>query len=398
MNGRGASIAVVCALACAPLIAQYSPYIPTPPQQQQTAPGATTPLDPFNAQQRMQQQGGLMGGSTWQRRTPFDPIWTPLPKGAPFQGFPVLPPRLSGYGSYPTAAGLAPGAAPGAMPVPLLPPVDEEDPGWPGWLRLRSQKPLPFASDLGLLVRHSDRVWFRLTIEDAFVPLYHHDKLTTLGVGAEVRVRQAGEFELLLHDSTRLIARGPTDIALVALSPTKVEVDMRTFTWVRLQVRGREHMIKLPDGSQLYVADDPVAAIEQGPALVMLRRADEPARYGGRATMFNAGGRTVVWRHAFGEAKLEPGHMLTLFLVPPAAVIPAPVVLTKASLEPDGDALRCTGEAEGRVSWCGASFDLGPGKSVRLDPVLGRPFAPPDPLPTAPDPLPTAPADGPKPQ
>jgi hypothetical protein len=379
MNGRAVALPAVRwlaagALACAPALrAQYSPYVPPlpPPSttQQPSAqqPSTTLPMDLYGQEQRLQQ----MGTSMYRGRNPFDPIWTPLPTGPAFQGFPTFAARLPGYGTYPTVGG-----AQGV--VPLLPPAAEEDPGWPGWVRLRQREPLPFASDVGLLVRHSDRVWSRATKEDAFVPLYHHDKLRTLGVGSEVQVRQAGEFEVLLHDSTRLIARGPTDLEFVTLSPTAVVIVVRTFTWLHLRVAGREHTISLPDGSDLLVRDDPEATADVGQAFVLLRRADEPKRYGGRATMFNGGGRDVIWRHAFGETTLPGSHVLTMFLSAPEAVVPAPVVTKAAQSEPEGEALRFTSAAaDARVSWCGASFDLGAGRSVRLDPVQGRVFTVP---------------------
>jgi len=328
-------------------------------------PGAPQGQDPF-------------GGSTPAPRDPLDPVWVSPPAVLPFEGFPVFPSRLSGYGNYPSL-GPSLGRSVDGVPqgFPLLPLAGPEPPGWPGWLRLRQRQPLPFAEDLALLVQNSDRVWWRNEAEAAFVPLYFHDKLRTLKVGAEVQVRQAGEFELVLHSSTRFIAQGPTDVRIVALSATDVELDVRRFTRLRVQAMARDHLLRLPDGSQLRFAALPGEGETEGPVLVLLQRADEPSRYGGRATIFNAGARAVRWQYAFGESRLEPGQRLTMFLAPPATSIGSGLVPKGVESKPQGAALRCDGADGGTLSWCGARFEVGPGHSVRLEPLQGEPLARP---------------------
>jgi len=332
---------------------------PTPP------PSGETPSD-------------LPGSWRPEQRDPFDPTWTSVPRPR-FEGFPVFPSRLSGYGNYPVPGG-QPGAQAGGqlpLPFPLLPLAAPEPAGWPAWARLRSREPLPYAVDLALLVRHSDRVWWRAAVGDAFVPLYFHDKLRTLQAGGEVQVRQAGEFELLLHASTRFVAQGPTDVQLGALTATAVELDVRRFTRLRVQASGRDHVLRLPDGSQLQFGAAAEPGASEGPVLVLLQRADEPSRYGGRATLFNAGARSVRWQHAFGVCHLQPGERVTLFLRPPATTIAAPLRDDGGQMIRDGAAVRFEGAEGASLSWCGARFQVGGGRSLRLDPLQGDPFVAP---------------------
>lgn len=311
-----------------------------------------------------------------QVRDPLDPIWVRPPQPAPFEGFPVFPSQLSGYGNYPFA-GLSGTGGAGQLPAntPLLPTAPPEPPGWPRWVRLRSKEPLPYAADLALLVRHADRVWWRQATDDAFVPLYHFDKFRAAKNGAEIQVRQAGEFELLLHSSSRLVAQGPTDLQLGELTETGVAITVRQFTRLRLQVTARDHAVRLPDGSLLSVDGVPGEAEPTGSVVVLLQRADEPSRYGGRATLFNAGARSVRWRDAFGERRLEPGHRLTMFLAPPASGIGAELVARGVQTTLEGPVLRCDGADGGELSWCGARIQVGRGRHVRLDPLQGEPFA-----------------------
>lgn len=306
---------------------------------------------------------------------PLDPVWTSMPRQPTFEGFPVFPSRLSGYGSYPTTGGAGDRSA---IPVPLLPIAPPEDPGWPSWARLQSRRPLPFASDLALLVQNSDRVWWRQRPDDPFVPLYFHDKLSTLAPGAEVEVRQSGEFELLLHTSSRFVASGPTAVRVTALDDDAVELQIPVFTRLRVQARAREHRLRLPDGSTLRIPAAPLEGELEGPVLLLLERADEPGRFGGRATIFNAGARAVVWQYAFGEVTLQPGRRVTFFLLPPRTpVADALRVDGAAAAIEDGRQVLVRGGEATEVAWCGARFRVPPGTELRLDALQGAPFAPP---------------------
>jgi hypothetical protein len=179
--------------ACATVLALCVAVVGQQPQQQ-PAPMPTLP----GAQQGQQGQQGQPGngrqGTAEQQgpvidprpRDPIDPTWTRLQQARQFQGFPVFPTRLSGYGAYPSS-----GTPPSGF-VPVLPPAGPEVADWPGWLRLRGREALPYSPEVALLVRHTDRVWWRRDPEAAFVPLFFHDKIGALRAGSEVQVRQAG--------------------------------------------------------------------------------------------------------------------------------------------------------------------------------------------------------------
>ena len=343
------------------------------------APGATPPTMRSNPM-RPPTSPRLLEGLT--------PVWVDLPPGQPFQGFPVFPQGLSGYGAYPR-----PGVLPDLSrmrelqqeirdrrlsdPAPALVPAEPEPPGWPRWARLKDKEPLPYAENLALLVRHTDRVWWRGVDEDAFVPLYFYEKFTTLGVGSQVEVRQAGEFELLLHNSTRIISKGPIALRLAAMDQTTVVVELQALTWTRLRVTQRDHTFVLPDGSKIRITPAAAGAEPMGPALLFLLRADEPGWVGGRASIFNAGQRPVLYQNAFGETTLEPGQRTTFFLHPPQQPIPAAVAAEGITLEADGRALRGRAAGPAHVSWCGARFSMEANTTLRIDPLQGQPFAAP---------------------
>lgn len=344
--------------------AQVPPETPNAPQQPSGRTGPGQPVEPQSP------------GIDRPPRDPIDPVWSRVQPGR-FQGFPVFPSRLSGYGNYPSLGG-APGDR--TQVLPTLPPAGPEVADWPGWVRLRGRVALPYTPENALLVRHADRVWWRKGGDDAFVPLFFHDKFASLGAGGEVQVRHAGEFELLLHSSGRLIAQGPTQLHIDAMDGESVAITVRELTRLRLQVLRRAHSLVLPDGSRLSVAaPDPDAPADQpasGPLVVLIDRAEEPGWYGGRATVFNAGPRAVSLTNAFGETVLPPGHRLSLFLRPPVSPVPGDVVTGDASASLDGDALRLDAPQGGAVSWCGARFQLPPGGTVRFVPMQGRPFEP----------------------
>lgn len=340
------------------------PPTPRPPALFGQEPEVAPPTRPRPTPVGLDRQQGDQLRSAWSRISQ-----------QPFQGFPVFPAKLSQYGSYPLANG-----ANGQLPfLPTLPPNEPEVANWPSWVRLRERAALPFTAEHVLLVRNADRVWWRKNANAAFVPLFFHDKIEVAGVGAEVQVRQTGEFELVLHDSGRVIALGPTELAVTASDPTKVTLDVRSFTKLRVYGNRREHAFRLPNGSTLTL---PAAAEDTelpGSTLVLLDRAEEPGWFGGRATVFNAGPRDVTIADALATTTLAPGHRLTIFLRQPGNPIPAALDAGDATAKRDGAAITLQDADGGAVSWCGARFTLGAGGTVRFDPMLGSPFDPREP-------------------
>lgn len=361
-TGRWSRLAPAAVLSAA-LAAQVPVPVPAPgPATQEPRPPGTERPDPSRAP------------SPDYRRTrdpdPLDPVWARGPVVQPFQGFPVFPSQLSGYGAhYPRAPGDR------QLPVlPSLPPAPEET-GWPQWVRARGKPPLVYAADKALLVRHADRVWWKAPDEDAFVPLYFHDKLRVVAPGTAVEVRQTGDFELLLHGGGRLVSLGSAVLRVEELTADRVVLRLAALTKLRFEAGTGEHVLLLPDGSSLTIPARPAGELPVT-AGVAIDRSSEPGWYGGRAALFNIGQRPVQWTHPCGAVTLAPGERVGLFLTPPAAAIPQALATGEATVAADGGALRCTAAADTAVSWSGARFTLPRGAALRIDPLQGRPFAP----------------------
>ncbi|MBL8724671.1 MAG: hypothetical protein JNK49_11530 [Planctomycetes bacterium] len=299
------------------------------------------------------------------------------------------------FGAYPAEGGISPAL----LGLSALPP---EPPDWPRNLIRRAVEPLPYVPTLALLVRFADRVWWRAPDEDAFVPLYFHDNVRGVPTGTAIEVRQTGEFELLLHGGGRLRAKGPTALQVLVLDEQRVELRLSIATHVQFAADVRAQTLRLPDGSAVEVrAADPKAEPADGPVVLRLDRVGDPLACSGRLELANLGLRPVVYRHAFGSTELAPGHRLQLFATPPAHELPAQWVVRDASAQVVDARLECSAKGDGEVHWSGAGFRLAPGATLRLEPLLGTPFATPakpkstaaEPAPNpAPNPAPPAPS------
>lgn len=325
-------------------------------------------------------------------RTAYMSQWNQAQSLQLTRGFPVFPSQLSAlYGNPLNVAAPALPTTTGALP-PIPAPGPDEPTGWPAWARTKDKAPLPFAPDAGLLIRHAERVWYRTGDAEPFVPLAFYDKLRGVGVGAAVEVRTIGEFELLLHNSSRLVARGPTLLHIDELSANKVALRVPNVSWLRLATTARLHEIALPGGVALRIAAPPTAAVPSflpapvpmsaplpGVTDVVVNRVDEPGWLGGRATVDNLGSTEVTWLHGGREIALAPGQRLTFLLAPEGPAQSAALAARDVATEIDGPVLLCRARSAGSVSWSGARFDLPAGSLLRLDPQQGAPFAPPSP-------------------
>jgi hypothetical protein len=345
------------------LLGTQDPNLLNPNQQAQNP--QNQPLSPYSSSSDLRALRDRLN-STWSR-----PLQQPQ-----FVGFPTFTSALSG--AYPLPGGL-PGALPPGFELPVLPGAAAPT-GWPSWARAASKEPLPNAPELALLVRHSDRVWRRERPEDAFTPLFYFEKLDGLVAGAEISVRQRGEFELLFYDTGRLVASGRTDLRLGAMDEKQVVVHVDTLWNLRLEGAGRSHEFLLPDGSSLLIPADP----EEGPppprAVLTLAPIQAPGAERTRYSVFHGGGRPVRVRTAGQEVVLEGGHRIELFVAKRRHHGPtSPELLAEQALVVrDGDALVAEGAEAAGVHWLGASFRPAAGSRLRIDPIQGKPFADPD--------------------
>jgi hypothetical protein len=410
---RLATTAVAILLAASAALAQgnggfgMSPWFTPYTRTQQGQPGQAGRRDLVARQGGLvnQQNAPVQGLRTPGARNPFQVQWNQPQSLQLSSGFPVFPSQLSAlFGALPAPSSPAQ-IGPDGLVLPSAPAPDEP-PGWPAWVRTREKEPLPFAADVGLLIRHAERVWWRPDVAEPFVPLAFHDKLRTLGSGAEVEVRTIGEFELLLHNTTRISARGPTQLLLRKLAPEAVAIAASKLTWLRLSATDRVHDIDLPGGHRLRITPPPPATVPfflpapvplamalPGVTDLVFTRADEPGWLGGRASISNVGTTEVTFVHATGEVRLPPGHRLGFLLATGAEAVPAQLTSVDAPKQPEGDAVAFRANGAGKVAWQGAEFDLPPGARLRLDPQQGAPFAaapaaPPATPPTAPAPMP----------
>lgn len=344
-------------------------------QQAQQPRGAFAPTQPFVP--------GLQSpGAT----NPFGSRWSQPRPLTLNQGFPIFPSQFSALGGYTTTQDPLAALAGAGFLAPA--PATDEPLGWPTWARMQHKQPLPFAPDRGLLIRHAERVWQRAAADEPFVPLAFHDKLRGVAAGAAVAVRTIGEFELLLHSSSRIIARGPTEMHVDELSEGKVVLRAPSITWLRIATTAREHAIALPGGGMLRIDAPPPAVVPSflpapvpmsttlpGVTDVVVDRMSEPGWLGGRASLTNLGATAVRWSHPGGEALIPPGHRIVFFLADGALAAGASLDSGGAVREDVGDGVVCRAVKDVRVGWSGAAFELPAGSSVRFDPQGGRPFA-----------------------
>ncbi len=386
--------AVVAALAATGSVrAQVYPTYPSPGQTQpppgsqpqwQGVPGQQNP----QSQQNQQLQPGMPELSPWDPRsvrvptlddvpgqprvTPDNlfPTWT---RPESFQGFAIFPPSLGSYGVYPAGPG-------GQLPTSggqLPPPAPPAAPDWPAWIKSKRPVPLPYQPSVAVVVRQSDRVWWRPGADEPFVPLYHYDNARALEAGAELEVRTTGEFLLMLYGGTRISSFGTARVRLDELSENAAVATVSEFSWFELRASQCGFTGALPDGSRLVI--DPPLAPEAGgagvgEAGVRVEREIEPGRYVGRATIFNFGSRAVRWVTPLGEVALLPGYRVTMLLAPSQAAMATNLTEVNAAALADGSRRVWSATESGSVTWSGARFELPTGSRLVLDPILGDPF------------------------
>lgn len=399
---RRCSCTVLAALLAAAAAPAQLPGTPTaqdpvgqPATGTETLPGSLLRTDPFGGQGAASSQRPLQNPQD----DGLQSIWS-APNMPAHRGFAVFPVRLQGY--YPTAVGSGTGETGiGALPVPMLPTAPTPLPAWPAWVRTAQKRPLPFAVDRALLVSDVQRVWFRETADEAFVPLPFHDPFRTLQPGAEIEVRQNGQFGLVLHASTNCNAHGPTRVELVTLDEQQVRLRIPVLTSLRIEAASRHHVLELPDGSLLEfdglpAVDDlaaPPPAANQGlgalfgataptsagqlpeATRVTIERVDEPRWYGGRAQIHNLGGQSLTWRRGAEVVTIAPSQRATMLLTPPEGIA-ATLELEGMSVTRREHALELgtegAAEAPHTVSWCGARIEVDGGATVRLEPLQGQ--------------------------
>lgn len=351
--------AVWCSVWCSVALAQQPPGKPALPQAPQQAGSLEQLL------QQLQRSGA--SGLNQKPRDRLDPRWSDVPQPPAFPGFPSL--ALPGFGTYPSQANAdAPPTGGASIPAPT---------GWPEWVLAATKQALPNTPDRALLVRHGDRVWFRERQDEAMVPLFYFEKLKGLAAGAQISVRQAGEFEVLLFDSGRLVASGPTELTLGEMSATRAVLEVQQLTALRFEATGREHELRLPGGVTLVVPSAASPDEIADKAIVALVQVRSPGEAASRYALFHGSGRKVVVRIGGQGTELHPGQRLELLFAAPRADRTASPGLAAqgGTWQMQGDVAVLTSATPNTAQWMGASFTLAAGSQLRLVPLQGKPFA-----------------------
>lgn len=379
-------LVMVWVLSAASAAAAQVPTIPNRPQangaSQPAAVGAQGSASSVSLPGSFLSPQGPGGGSNGQSPDEFSSIWS-SPSAPQWAGFPAFPSRLQGYGSYPLPFDPA---DPGNGVVPPLPAAEPEPNGWPSWVRLRARKPLPYSPEVGLLIAQDGQVWSRTDDGAPFVPSMRYDPFASLVVGGAAELRTRGGFEVLLHQSTRIEAKGPTQIRVDALDEERVSLSLGRVSFLRVRANHRAHRLTLPDGGALEVSPSLAAGAMAGlaalfggaaapsvnrPAFLEIDRAQEPSAYAGRVTITNYGGDPVTWRHAFGVATIGSGQRISVLLSAPTTGAPADLVAGDARVDLEGHDATCTAAGATAVQWSGAKIALPAGGAVRIR-SLGR--------------------------
>ncbi|MHC5065092.1 MAG: hypothetical protein ACYTG5_14090 [Planctomycetota bacterium] len=280
-----------------------------------------------------------------------------------FQGFPNYPPSWPGFGGYPMGEGM-PMPYDGIERTPSLPrslPPRPDD--WPSWFsRSARAGEGAFLPDMALLVRSSDRVWFKAHDEVVFVPLTFYDKGRVLRVGAEVEVRHKGDYELHFHGGAYLRSRGPCRVEVQSLTANGNELKIDNYYEAWLVTRLLPLRASLPNGAVVEV---------QGNSMLRLQQEN------GIGILTHTGEGSVTYQSEVGAVDIPHAHRVRFFLKPKTSPLMSLSLQLDSGLrtERDGRVLTVNGgESGGTLIWGGIRISLQPGQVLRLDPLAGGGF------------------------
>jgi hypothetical protein len=290
-----------------------------------------------------------------------------------FQGLESVYPAYPSYPTYPPGLGPKPLKVPELDPSQLLPGLipglsprrQPGEPGagptWPSWIAGELTGEAAVATPTrAALARLADRVWFFTPDDNAFVPLSFYDKIRAVESGTLVEVRTKGDFQLVFHDGGQLRSFGRARVALGQLSEAMAELGLGAFRHMWLVAKTRPLKVVLPDRSVLEL---------QGCSVAL--RSDN-----GIGSIRNHGPNAAVWTGRPGRVELAPAHQLSILTeVPRSEYVPAGLDLSGAvRAGREGRVLEVHAAGSGAVQWSGASFRLGSGDDLRLDPLAGAEF------------------------
>ncbi len=283
-----------------------------------------------------------------------------------FRGFPLYAPDSPAFGGYPGLPGFRPEVlrARGESPSSLLlaPGAPRPEGLWPSWLMAGSATTDRARPDQAVLVRISDRVWYRGKDEEAYIPVPFHDRIKTLEVGAGVQVRtMSGDFSVYLHDSASMQSVGPIHLETVQLTELAAEFDLLDVWFLRLDARKRSVRLRLLDQSVLEIAESQVRL----------------TRVGDRIVLRNEGPNAFRVRTGASSIEVPANREVAVLATPPPAAVPSTALVVHGTAQTRIDARRATltgGSGGGTVEWLGARIKLGAGAGAVLEAAGGDSF------------------------
>ena len=258
-----------------------------------------------------------------------------------------------------------------------------------------------------LLIRYSDLVLVRPSDEKAFFPLHFWDKLRVLDPGSGVRIDGGGRANLLFSDGCRIDALHEFELWFSAGKAESLELDLVWVSRAESPVGGARDARLAAGwlgaarvaGALLDRAEPPRCPLDagrrRGPnrdpqlgARPLASAAGAPSRAGRAWSSEGAGSRAGAPRRAArGRRTAEPtrrraGRALRAELREAAAEVASGGGHAGLLRRPRGDpragaTLDVRTELQpSRLRWGGVEFQVPGGRSLRIDPIGGRPFAP----------------------
>ena len=292
------------------------------------------------------------------QRSGFPGVETTVPE---FRGFPVYNPSLRGFGGYPGLPGFT---LPSKLPEGFVPPAGATRPAglWPAWLAVGGRDDKPSRFDRVVLVRASERVWYRAADESVYVPLPFYDKVREVEAGAGVEVRtMSGELTLLFHDGASLRGHGQARVEVRSLTEAVAEIEVLDLHRFWLRAKRRPVRVHLPDDSILEAVDASLYLARDGDRVTVRCYGPSPARV----------------KSVLATVDLPRNRQVELLMspVPPAQPSTALAVQGSVRARAEGRKLAVDGGSDGgTVEWLGARLQLGSNASATIDALLGATF------------------------
>ena len=270
-----------------------------------------------------------------------------------YGGIPNTPRNVPGSGGFPGAG--APGAQPGGIGgLPLRRVTDSVD-RWPSWIDGGDRADMKSTPEQAVLVRVSDRVWFRAPNDSSFVPLAFYDRFRFMVSGTEIQVRGRGEFQVILHSGGTLRSRGPCEVSVSNMDSKEVAMELGNVDRMWIKAGLRPFRVVMPDATLLSFSNT-LAYIE---------------RKGDRCHVANLGKGLLRYSGAAGDGELKGPKQIRLWMQAAKVAVHSRELNAQGGVATsrNGEATKVVGARGGQVAWSGALFRVGEGATLEIKPL-----------------------------